>query len=84
MARHRAMLERSRWRRRSSAQAVVPVQRVPGVEVVDALTKLVHLVSSDELVTGHQRSGYLGLCGARFRPASLVEPGRGRFPECAW
>ncbi|MGH3670896.1 MAG: hypothetical protein ACRDSH_09695 [Pseudonocardiaceae bacterium] len=77
------MSERPRWRRRSSAQAVIPVQRLPGVEVVDALTKLAHQVSPDELVTGHQRGDYLGLCGVRFPPASLVEPGRGRCRGCA-
>lgn len=84
MARHRAVSDRARWRRRSTARAVIAVQRLPGVEVVDAQTKLAHQVSADELMTGHRRGDYLGLCGVRFRPASLVEPGRGRCPECAW
>jgi tRNA(Ile)-lysidine synthase TilS/MesJ len=60
MARHRAVLERPRWWRRSLTQAMVPAQRVPSVEVVDALTKLAHRVSFDELVTGHQRGDYVG------------------------
>jgi hypothetical protein len=51
--------------------------------VVDALTKLAHLVSPDELVTGHQRGDFVAFCGARFMAASLVEPGRGRCPGCA-
>lgn len=42
MARHRAVLERPRWRCRSSAQTVVPVQSGPGIEVVDVLTRLAH------------------------------------------
>ena len=54
VGRHRAAPEGSRWRR-SSAPAVVPAPRRPGIEVVDALTKLAHRVSPEELVTGHQR-----------------------------
>jgi hypothetical protein len=49
---------------------------------VDALTKLAHLVSPDELVTGHQRGKFVALCGVRFLAASLVEPGRGRCAGC--
>jgi hypothetical protein len=75
------MPDRHRWRR-SSAPVVVPPQRLPGVELVDVLTKLVHQVSADELVAGHQRGEYVALCGARFLAASLVEPGRGRCAGC--
>jgi hypothetical protein len=78
---HRAARERSRWRR-SSAQAVIPAQRRVGIDVVDAQTKVAHLVSPDELVAGHQRGDYVAFCGARFLAASLVEPGRGQCMEC--
>jgi hypothetical protein len=81
MARHRAVTGRSRWRR-SSAPAPVPAQRLPGIEMVDALTKLTHRVSSDELLAGRQSGDYLGLCGTRFPAGSMVEPGRGQCPGC--
>jgi hypothetical protein len=45
---------------------------------VDAVTKVAHQVSPDELLAGR----YQGLCGARFPVASMVEPGRGRCAEC--
>lgn len=76
---HRVVDKRRPWRR---APAVVPVQRVPGIELVDARTLLAHQVSTEELVAGHRRGDYLGLCGARFRAACLVEPGRGRCAGC--
>jgi hypothetical protein len=60
MARHCAVSDRPRWRR-SPAPAVIPVPRSPGIEVVDALTKLAHRVSPDELVAG---SGAEELSGA--------------------
>jgi len=41
MARHRAVPNRLRWRR-SSASAVVPVLWRPGIELMDALTKVAH------------------------------------------
>lgn len=47
--------------RRSSARAVIPAQRYPDIEVVDALTKVAHLVSADELVAGQPRGSYQGL-----------------------
>jgi hypothetical protein len=72
---------RSRWRR-SSARAVVPVPRPPGIEVVDAETGMAHQVSAEELRAGRARGDYQGFCGARFLAASMVEPGRGRRPGC--
>jgi hypothetical protein len=80
MARHRAM---SRWWRRSSAQPVIPVPRQRSIELVDALSKLTHRVSPDELAEGRQRGDCQALCGARLLPASLTEPGRGWCAECA-
>jgi hypothetical protein len=58
-------------------------QRIPGIDVVDALTKLAHRVSPDELVAGHRRDEYQGFCGARFLAASMAEPGQGRCAGCA-
>lgn len=81
MSRHRAVSDRSRWRW-SSAQAVVPAQRQPGIELVDARTRVEHRVSSDELLDGRARGNYQALCGARLLAASLTEPGRGRCREC--
>lgn len=81
MSRHRAVSDRSCWRR-SSAQAVVPAQRRPGIELLDARTQVGHWVSSDELLAGRQRGDYQALCGARLLAASLTEPGRGRRREC--
>jgi hypothetical protein len=71
-----------RHSKRRGADARIPVQRLPGIEVVCAETKLAHLVGLDELVAGHQRGDYLGFCGARFLAASLMEPGRGTCPGC--
>jgi hypothetical protein len=58
-------INRHHWRR-SSVQAVMPLPRRPGAELVDALTSLVHRVSPDELLAGRRRGNYLALCGARF------------------
>ena len=81
ISRHRAVVNRFRWRR-ASAPSVVPVERQRGIELVDVVSKLAHRVSVDELVSGHQRGDYVAFCGARFFPASLVEPGRGRCQPC--
>ncbi|MGH3695874.1 MAG: hypothetical protein ACRDRX_18105 [Pseudonocardiaceae bacterium] len=82
MARHRAVAHRPRWRH-PPTPAAIPAQRRAGIEVVDALTKLAHLVSADELAAGWVRGDYHARCGARFQAASLVEPGRGRCQGCA-
>ncbi|HEX6402142.1 MAG TPA: hypothetical protein VF003_03100 [Pseudonocardiaceae bacterium] len=82
VGRHRAVPKGSRWRR-SSAPAAISAPRLLGIEVVDALTKLAHRVSPDELVTGHQRGDLVAFCGARFLAASLVEPRRGCCAGCA-
>ncbi len=72
--------DRPRWRW-SSAPAVVP--RPPGIEMVDAESGMAHQVSAEELLAGRARGSYVGFCGAGFRAASLVEPGRGLCPGCA-
>ncbi|HET9253780.1 MAG TPA: hypothetical protein VFO16_01080 [Pseudonocardiaceae bacterium] len=79
--RHRAVAQRSRWRR-SSVPAVVPARRLPGIDLVDVVSKLAHKVSPDELLAGRARGDYLGFCGERFRAASMVEPGRGPCQRC--
>lgn len=81
VGRHRVVPNRRRWRR-SSASAVVPVQCQPGIELVDALTKVTHQVSAEELLAGRQRGNYEARCGVRFLAASMVEPGHGRCPGC--
>lgn len=81
VARHRVVPNRRRWRW-SSTSAVVPVPWQPGIELVDALTKAVHLVSAEELLVGRQRGNYQARCGVRFLAASMVEPGHGRCPGC--
>jgi hypothetical protein len=61
---------------------VIPAPRRPSIELVDALTKLAHQVSPDELLAGRQRVDYQGFCGLRFMAASMVEPGRGPCQPC--
>lgn len=82
MARHRAVSD-SRYWRRSTDRAMVPVQRLPGIEVVDAKTGMAHQVSAEGLPTGRARGHYKALCGVRFLAASMVEPARGRCSGCA-
>jgi hypothetical protein len=62
---------------------VIPVPRRAGIEVVDALTKVAHQVSPNELAAGRVRGSYQALCDVRFVAACLVEPGRERCPGCA-
>ncbi|MGH3695677.1 MAG: hypothetical protein ACRDRX_17090 [Pseudonocardiaceae bacterium] len=62
---------------------MVPVQRRPGIEVVDARTRVAHRVSPDELRTGRHRGDYQAFCGTRLLAASLTDPGRRSCPECA-
>jgi hypothetical protein len=81
VGRHRAV-SRVLRRRQSLAPAVIPIQRRPGIEVVDSLTRVTHRVSDDALLAGHQVGTYEALCGARLLAASLTDPGRGRCTEC--
>jgi hypothetical protein len=69
-------------KRRAYAETI-PVPRRPGVELVDACTRVMHRVTSDELLAGRRSGDYEALCGARLLSASLTEPGRGRCAECA-
>jgi hypothetical protein len=58
------------------------VPRGGGIDLVDALTKLAHKVSPEELLVGRQWGDYEGFCGLRFMAASLVEPGCGPCQPC--
>lgn len=62
---------------------VIPVPRRPGIEVVDALTRVAHRVSSDALLAGSRSGQYEALCGTRLLSASLTDPGCGRCAACA-
>ena len=49
--------------------------------VIDARTRVEHLVS-EQSVAAHRHAGcYVAKCGAMVLAASLTEPGRGRCPE---
>jgi hypothetical protein len=61
----------------------IPAQRRPGIELVDAQTRITHRIASDELWAGRLAGQYQALCGARLIAASLVDPGRRQCRECA-
>jgi valyl-tRNA synthetase len=53
------------------------------VEIIDACTRVEHLVS-DDVVAAHCHAGrYPTLCGLELLAASMAEPGRGRCTKCA-
>jgi hypothetical protein len=72
--------------RRAVAHAKMPAaQRGPRpLGIIDAQTRVEHLMS-DESAQAHRHSGcYLTLCGMQILAASLVTPpDRGRCPRCA-
>jgi hypothetical protein len=73
-----------RHRRQSrTAQIRIPAQhpRVRPVGIVDARTRMEHLVTDDVLAA--PRLSYLAKCGAEVLAASMTDPGRGRRRECA-
>ncbi|MGH3694924.1 MAG: hypothetical protein ACRDRX_13215 [Pseudonocardiaceae bacterium] len=69
--------------KRRDARARIPAPRQPGIELVDARTRVAHRVSPDALLAGRARGAYRAFCGARLLAASLTEPGRGRCAKCA-
>jgi hypothetical protein len=69
--------------KRQRARTRIPERRLPGIELVDASTKLAHRVSPDELLAGRERGHHQAFCGARFPAAAMVKPGRGPCDECA-
>lgn len=54
----------------------------PGIEVVDARTRVAHRVDPDDLLAGRQHGDYQALCGAQFLVASMVDPGQGQCQPC--
>jgi hypothetical protein len=70
-------------RLRRLGQTRVPAPRRPGIELVDARTRVVHRVGPDGLLDGRVRGDYEAFCGARFLAASLTDPGGVRCWECA-
>lgn len=56
-------------------------QQVRPVGIVDARTRVEHLVPDDVLAA--PRPSYLAKCGAEVLAASMTDPGRGRCWECA-
>lgn len=85
MSSHRgpSLIARLLHLRRSVAQSAICSPRRPGVEVVDALTRITHRVSSDALLAGSRSGRYEALCGTRLLSASLTDSGRGRCAACA-
>ena len=68
--------------RRHRAQTRIPQQQRPRpVRIVDARTRVEHLVPDDVLAS--PRLSYLAKCGVEVLAASMTEPGRGRCRECA-
>ena len=61
----------------------IPTQRRPGIELVDAQTRITHRVASDELRAGRTAGNYQALCGAQLLSASLTDPGRARCAKSA-
>lgn len=69
-------------RLRRPQNGAIPAPRRPGVELVDARSRVVHRVNRDELRAGRARGDYQARCGARFLAASLTDPGHRQCPEC--
>lgn len=88
MANHRASEPDRAWWRTVGARLhpppneLVPGPRLPGIELVDARTRVAHQVSPEELLAGRARGDYEALCGVRLLAASLTDPGRGRCEPC--
>jgi hypothetical protein len=61
----------------------VPAQREPGIELVDARTKVAHQVSAEALLAGRAAGSYRAFCGAELLGASLTDPGARHCLECA-
>lgn len=56
-------------------------RQVRPVGIVDARTRVEHLVPADVLAP--PRLSYLARCGAEVLAASMTDPGHGRCRECA-
>lgn len=64
-------------------KAGIPAPRRPGIELVDARTRVAHQVSPEELRAGRAQGNYQARCGVRLLVASLTDPGRGRCRGCS-
>lgn len=66
-----------------TVQVRIPAQqrRMRPVGIVDARTRVEHLVPDDVLAA--PRLSYLAKCGAEVLAASMTDPGCGRCRECA-
>jgi hypothetical protein len=70
--------------RRQVGHAGIPAQRGQWpVGIIDARTRVEHLVSDESARAHRDRGHYLALCGVTVLAASLTDPGRGRCRECA-
>lgn len=68
--------------RRRGTHAQIPQQRRPRpVGIVDARTRVEHLVPADVLTP--PRLSYLAKCGIEVLAASMTDPGQRRCQECA-
>lgn len=72
-----------RHSKRRGKQVSIPAQReVRPMGLIDARTRVEHLVS-DESAAVHRYAGcYVAKCGVVVLAASLTDPGRGRCAEC--
>lgn len=72
-----------RHSKRSSEHVGITGQRgMRPLGVIDARTRVEHLVS-EQSAAAHRHAGcYVAHCGAVVLAASLTEPGRGRCAEC--
>lgn len=83
----RSLLERCGLRRRppSAPSVSIPMQRrAPGIELVDAQTRVLHTVDDDELIKAGREGKCRSRCGVLVLVASMTDPGRIRCtkPAC--
>ncbi|MGH3825280.1 MAG: hypothetical protein ACRDRA_20940 [Pseudonocardiaceae bacterium] len=72
------------------AHARIPEQRGPrraattdAFGIIDARTRVEHLMTDVSAMAYRHSGNYLALCGARVLAASLTEPGRAQCQPCA-
>lgn len=77
------MAGKHRHRRGAVHAHAIPVQRRPGIELVDARTRITHRVSSEAMLAGRLAGLYKALCGARVLVASMTDQGCRDCARCA-
>lgn len=82
MTSHRRPGLLARLRIRRAPEPVISEQRI-GIELVDARTRVLHRVTTDELQAASRVGSCTALCGMRVFAASLTDPGRRRCSVCA-